>query len=485
MLSDPIHNGWTIARSALLTHQHRLNVTANNIANIDTPGYTRRDALLSTAPETPSSIYEVRDYSKGVGVRIADVVRAQSGMTANLLRQQGADTAGHETRAQALAQLEALLGDDGEYGLTGALDAFWGSWYDLSNQADSVATRNVVIQHGLDLTSQINRLDDRITSFEQQVIVGVPGAYSGQLPLAVDEFNRLTEELQGLNTRISYSLGSFEPSGLMDERDLLLQELSALAPVTVGSDYTVALDGQTIVSGNGDTRNTLDITDAGPPSTFEVGGAAVNLNSGRIAAWSDVFDISTGMRDRLDLLTVDLMNALNDIHNSDRNVDGDSYDLDGERCDWDFFVGANASDIAINPLIYDPSNPLGSDPHRIAAAATRHDAGPPPSANAGDGARALQIADLATESRAALNGATFSGYHTDGLSILGGMVQSEQALADDGAAIMETLKDALQAETGVNLDEELMDMMQAQRAFQAAARLMQTIDEMMITIIQR
>ncbi len=484
-MPDLINNSWTIARSAILTHQHRLAVTANNIANVDTPGYARRDVHLATVQETPSSRDEVRHYSNGVGVRVADVVRAQSAMIQNLLRGQTGDTEGHNTRANALGQLESLLREDGSNSLDARLNAFWNSWHDLANQADNVAFRTVVAQRSHDLSAHIQSLYGRIQSFESTIISGAPGAFGGQLPADVNRFNQLTSQLQELNARISYSLGGFSPNGLMDQRDMVVRELSGLADITVGSDFEVTLGGQQVVSANGSNRAELSVTDGGPPPVFDVAGVPVVIARGTLGAWGDVLDIAAGMRDRLDTLAMDLMAAVNDIHNSDRNLDGDSYDLFGDRCDWDFFTGTGAADMAVNSYIYDPANPLAMDPHRIAAAASRHDAGPPPVPNTGDGQRALEIAQLADSARAALNGQTFAGFHVTGAAMLGSLVQSERALADDGESIISALEDALQSEVGVNLDEELMDMMMAQRAFQAAARLLQTIDEMILTILQR
>jgi flagellar hook-associated protein 1 FlgK len=263
-----------------------------------------------------------------------------------------------------------------------------------------------------------------------------------------------------------------------------LNEISQMAPVTVGVDHSVSLDGQAVVAADGSMRGVLSIPAAGPPPEFAIDGAAIKITSGRLGAWTEVWAVSDALRTRLNELTTELADAVNGIHNSDRNPDGDSFDFAGERCDWDFFVGSTAADIAVNPLIYDPTNPMSMDSGRLAAAATRHDDGPPPIPNSGDGTRALQIAQLATTVRANLNGQTFAAFHATGQSMLGGIIQTERALAEDGSAIMDSLTNALQADTGVNMDEELMDMLSTQRAFQAAGRLMQTIDEMMVTIVQ-
>ena len=483
-MTDLINTGWTIARSALLTHQNRLTVAANNIANINTPGYSRRDVLLATVQETPSSLQEVRDYSIGVGVRVADVVRAQSTVLQSMLRQQTGDTQGHETRANALSQLESMLTADGDNSLDAKLDKFWTSWSDLSDQADNVALRTVVVQTAATLAASFNSLQGRLSDFSGQIISGMPGAFTGALPSDVESFNSLTSQLQDMNARISYSLPSFDPSGLQDQRETLLTELSKLANIQVGADYSVTLDGQTVVSGNGSQRTELAVTSGGPPPTFELGGVSVAITSGNIGAWSDVLDIAAGMGDRLDVLAAELMTAVNNLHNSDKNVSGDTYDLSGERCDWDFFTGTGAGDIAVNLSIYDPSRPLEMDASRVAAASSRADAGPPPVPNASDGSIALQIADLAGKSQAALGGQTMSGYYTTGLVLLGNLIQSEESLAESGSSVLNALTDSLQSEVGVNMEEELMDMTQAQRAFEAASRLMSTLDELIQTLLQ-
>ena len=483
-MSDLFNTGWTIARSAILTQQQRLTVIANNIANVNTAGYSRRDVLLGTVQETPTSLQEVRDYSIGVGVRVADVVRAQNTVIQNMLRQQTGDAEGHQQRADSLSQLESLLTADGADSLDTKLDDFWNAWSDLSNQADNLALRTVVVQNGATLATSFNSLQGRLADFTGQVIAGVPGAFTGELPSDVDSFNTLTSQLQNLNARISYSLSSFDPSGLKDQRESLLTELGKLADIEVGSDYTVTLGGQTVVSGDGALRSELAVTSGGPPPTFELGGVAVGITSGSIGALSDVLDIAAGMGDRLDLLATELMTAVNSLHNSDKNVSGDTYDGNGERCDWDFFTGTGAGDIAVNPLIYDPAHPLEMDASLVAAASTRAEAGPPPVANASDGSIALQIADLTQETFAALGGQTMGEYFTTGLVLLGNLIQSEESLAESGDAVVNSLKDALQSEVGVNTEEELMNMNEAQRAFQAASRLMSTLDELMQTLLQ-
>ena len=105
--------------------------------------------------------------------------------------------------------------------------------------------------------------------------------------------------------------------------------------------------------------------------------------------------------------------------------------------------------------------------------------------NAGDGANALELAGLFTQPLAALNGQTFNAFCAESSAQLGGAIQTAQDRADDGLAVVNMLKDSIQSESGINLDQELVDMLTSQRAYQAASRLLNVVDGMLDTIINR
>ena len=133
--------------------------------------------------------------------------------------------------------------------------------------------------------------------------------------------------------------------------------------------------------------------------------------------------------------------------------------------------------------MYDASDPLLNNPRLIAAANTLHDAGPPPVPNVLDGDNALEIADLNYTDIAGLGNQTFNEFFGTMQSELGARIQTEEDLVTDGAAITAMLEAAIQSETGVNLDEEMMEMIAAQKAFDASARIVTVVDEMMSLII--
>jgi flagellar hook-associated protein 1 FlgK len=358
------------------------------------------------------------------------------------------------------------------------MNQFWGSWQDLANNADDLAFRQVVIEQAGTLTDQLNYMSTRLSSFRTNIADGGVGPnFSGALPRTVEDINDIAERIADLNQRILVSEGhNVNANDLKDTRDLLVRELSGLVDITVADDGTITIDGQLLVSADGATVNDLMIMDADSnPIQLSLDGAAVNVNGGQLAGWIEAATYTEYMMDQIDTLAGTLISEVNAIHMS-------GYDLDGND-GLEFFTGTTAGDIAVNSLIHDPSNPALDNPRLIAAANTLHDMGPPRIPNVGDGANALEIADLSYAGLAALNDQTFTEFYASLVGDLGTTVANAEAMANDGVDVINMLKNAIQAESGVNLDEELIEMMQAQRAYQASARVITTVDELLQTVL--
>jgi flagellar hook-associated protein 1 len=477
-----LHDSLTIARSAILAHQERLAVISDNIANVNTPGYHRKRVMLATNPAIDPTMLEVRKYDLGTGVTVAGVMRAYNGMTEALLREQAGFAGYHEAQAGGLGSLEALLNGsaDGSSLATG-LQQFWNAWQDVAVHPDTLAFRSVLIEQGAALADQFSTLDDRLVNFRSQIVSGVAAPYVGLIPAEVGNINGMLHQLQDLNYRISYSLSHFQPNTLLDTRTELLRELSDKLDIVVDADFNVTLDGQTLVNANGSVMNELVVTDiaagAEPAVRYEVDGVEVTVAGGTLGGWTNVVDTADSMRAMLDTLAGELMNAVNAIHNSDHpDATSDAFDWNGDRSTLDFFTGTGAADMRVNALIRDPANPMNNNPHAIAAAGE-----PSP----GNGAKALEIAALTDARLPGLNELTLLEYFTSHMGSLGARVETATQLARDGEAIVGMLLDAIQDETGVNLDEELVELVSAQRAYQAAVRLFTTIDGMLDTVINR
>jgi flagellar hook-associated protein 1 FlgK len=148
----------------------------------------------------------------------------------------------------------------------------------------------------------------------------------------------------------------------------------------------------------------------------------------------------------------------------------------------DFFTGTGADNIQVSSALYNSANPLLSHPELVAASTTLTP-GTPPTPNVGDGTNALAIADLANSNLPDLSNQTFAGYFTNMTTDLGAQAQSATEVSDDNTTALNAYQTAIQGTDGVNLDEELLDMMSAQRAFEAASKVATTTDSMLNTLI--
>lgn len=493
----------TIARSAILTHQQRLAVISHNIANVNTDGYHRQRVALGTNPAIPPTMLETRTWTIGTGVTVLDVIRTYNGMKEAVLRGQISDAVLHEEKGKALADVEALIVGIGDASLSERLLDFWNAWQDVANNADSLSFRSVLIERGAALTDHINTLDDRLTSYRTGVLAGAAGSYTGIVANEVAEINTMATEIANLNSRISSFNASYDAHDLMDRRNELIKELSEKVDIAVGADYEITIGGVVLVSGDGATINTLAIRDdlsgtetSGIEITLgPVGGppdGVVAISSGSLRAWIDVAGIVDGsgtplavdsLREKLDEFALALINAVNALHATGYDLDG-NLSSDNLITSGAFFDGNDASDIAVHDEIHHSTNPLLDNPRLIAAAGTLHDpGGPDEGPNVGDGANALDIAGLAHAQTVGIY--TFEQYFSSMVGALGATVQTELNLAGDGEAIISMLINSIQAETGVSLDEEMIEMLSAQRAYEAAARLLTTIDDLMDLVINR
>ncbi len=457
-------------RSAVLTHQERLAVTSHNIANADTAGFHRQRVSLTTNPPTVPTKYTTRKYVEGTGVRVADVIRVYNRMKETALLERTSSYEGHQTLADALGEMEGLLGAGHDGSLDSLMRSFSTAWSEVSSTPDGLAERSVLLQRATALAEHFNLLSTRLTAYRTGIADGGVGPdFTGTVPAIVDEVNDLASRIQDLNVQITMCRGQgISANDLQDQRDRLLTELSERVAFTLEPNDDVTVDGQLLVSGNGQVRNELTLVNAdSDPLEFSLDGAAVSMGGGSLGGWTTAASQAEYLLARLDTLAGTLITEVNAVHVS-------GYDLDG-NLGLDFFTGTGAADIAVAVL----------DPRLVAAANTLHDPGPPPIPNVADGGNALEIAALFSQDFPGLENLTFNGYHGHTMVGLGAYIQSTENAADDGLAVVNMLKDSIQSESGVSLDDELVDMMAAQRAYQAAVRLVNAADGLLDVVINR
>ena len=438
-----------IGYSGLAAAQRAMEVTANNIANVNTEGYSRQRVELVNARPTPGTFGKRGDGMRGTGVSIADVVRMRSTLSDTAFRSQSAVQASWSARSEIMGRAEQVLGPVNG-GTPQALADFFGSWEELSLQPDSLAARQAVVQAGATLSGSFRSAASDLDELSTGVAAQVKGT--------LDEVNRLAAQVAKLNAGIADATnGQQSPNDLLDQRDHLLDQLSSLAGVTVRQGdlgvVDVYIGGQALV--RGETADTLTTPGDVPPTIhWSFGDTAAP--GGRLAGLLDSAATLGSLRSQLDDVANDLRKLVNDTHQQ-------GYALDGSA-GHPFFSGTGAADLDV--------------------AVTPADVAASESGAAGDGNFALQMA--------ALRSKVFSGGATgvspeEGLHGFAARLGTLASQASDSTAASGEILGGLTRDraeiSSVSIDDEMANMVRFQRAYEASARLMTTLDGMLDRLI--
>lgn len=140
----------SVARGALSTAQRATQIASHNIANANTPGYSRqREVLSSNAPEaTPQGIF-------GTGVTLTDVQRTRDALLDQEYRSNNGDSSGAAMRSQYLQRMETVFNEPSDTGLSSALDSFYGAWSDLASDPTNASARSPTWHRALHLQLEV------------------------------------------------------------------------------------------------------------------------------------------------------------------------------------------------------------------------------------------------------------------------------------------------------------------------------------------
>ena len=221
-------HGLEIARRALNTQQAALLTTGHNIANANTPGYTRQRVNMTTTEPYPSVGINRPQIpgQMGTGVKIGDVQRIRDSFIDTQYRTETSKLGYWQARAEQLSQMENIMNEPSETGLANTLDEFWSSLQDLASQPQDNGTRSVVRQNGIALADTFNYISNSLQSVQKN--------YRNELDIGEQNVNSILRQINQVNKQI----GSVEPHGylpndLYDERDRLVDELSTMVNVKI------------------------------------------------------------------------------------------------------------------------------------------------------------------------------------------------------------------------------------------------------------
>jgi len=448
-----------IARRALAAQQMGLNVTGHNIANVNTPGYTRQRVMFEASKPawTP-------DGMLGSGVSVMDVERIRNGFFDDRIRTEEQALGKWQLKEQVFQEVQNVFNEPSETGLSAVLSQFWDGWAALANDPQNGVYREQVRQYG-------TRLVDTMHNFESRLRV-LQSTLNTELERTVDEFNTMLNQIATLNDKISaVEIQGTTANDYRDRRDSLLESLSAMADIRVvehnNGMITVTLGGRVLVDRNSVTGLSTESTSTGSVlttyPTWEGDGTEILVTDGKIKGLMEMRDESIEAQiHKLDEIALTLVSQLNSVHSG-------GYGLNGST-GINFFDSdtTGAADIALDANIL-------ADIAMIAASGD---------GSTGDGTIAQQISEVGESQIMSSNTVTINDYFASMMGSLGVAAQESQFMSENQGLVVQQLLNQRSSVSGVSLDEEMTNLIRFQHAYEAAARLVSVVDEMMETLIE-
>ena len=440
--------------SGLNAQRAVMDQTGHNIANAATPGYHRQRAELRAVGGSTPGIFSGQGI-RNFGVNVVGVTRAYDSLLASRAQREEASRSSATLTSSTLGQLESVMPEPSENGLASQLDAFWGAWSDIANKPDSLAVRTQLLATADSLATSLHRTSADITSLKDTAIAKV-------ITLAGDA-NGMATEIATLNKAILSN-----PNGTLDLQDRRDVVITALGKLTGGvarpgqnNMIDVFIGGRAIVSGT----QSFALDGAGGTLRWATDNQSAAVSSGEAAALqATITDIVPRYLAALDGVAATLVSSVNALHTA-------GYDQTGTT-GRQFFdpAGVTAATLAL-------SADVAGQPANIAAGAPVL---PGPTAPGPlDGEQARAIAVLAESASGA-----DSKYHAmiSGLAVETRVASRRADLQDQ---VSDTANQQADSVGSVSLDEEMANLTAAQRAYEASARVMTAVDDMLGFLIER
>jgi flagellar hook-associated protein 1 FlgK len=448
-LSGTLNQSITGLRAA----QYALSVVSQNIANANTPGYTKESANLEEVSGPSTGLYT--GHGSLGGVRVASTGRNDDPVLDARLRTTQADSSMADTTASQLASVETLFPEPSSSGLGAQLNAVWNDWGNVSNNpggSSSTAVRQTLLSDTATAAGTLNTMSSNLTQ--------VASTTSQELAANVTTMNTDATDLAKLNGQIGIATATgANANSLLDQRDSLLSNLSSLAgavaTINANGSATVLVNGQTLVSST--TSNAVSVNST---NQISVGGTAVTLSTGSMAAQVSALNTTIpGFQSQLDSMAAALASTLN-------NAQANGFDQNGNAGTAMIGPSSGSGPVTAANISVILTNPAG-----IAAAATQTTGG-----NL-DGSNALAVSNTGTSATSP------DSMYATLVGAVGTASASAQQRKTNQDAVNSAVLQQQQSISGVNYDQEVSDMMTYQQAYNASAKVLTTIDSLLDTLI--
>ena len=438
--------GLDIATRALRTQQTLVDITNQNVANANTPGYSRQTADLKASSAYPIPVFSQSGIGQlGTGVEITRISRARDTFLDGQVRNQLSSQGRWDARQAALTQLEATVNEPSSTGLSATLTRYFQGWQEVANSPSDASARASLIQQGQAVVDVIHTQYQQFTQQQQDL--------DNQIGLTVTDVNDYAQQIANINKQISMvETAGMKANDLRDQRDQLLDKLSGLAKVTYvesgEGSVSVYLGSRQLV----DRDRVNQLQAVAPPGQRWVqvqwasDGAAASLADGKLQGIVESRDTIVQARiNDLNTLAKRVISSVNSLHASGVGLDGKS--------GVGFFTGTDAATIGLDAQL---TGPNATD--HVAAARMYADAASASGYNfaRGDSSNAVALGALANSvaqlgSSSGLQPGTSLGSAPPvtvlGSSVLNGSANTTYSVSAPGGTAV-TFSDGVSTQTG-------------------------------------
>jgi flagellar hook-associated protein 1 FlgK len=450
---------------SLSVQQEATAVAGQNLANVNNPAYADEQVQLQEATPLDTTIGE-----EGTGVQAVSITSLRNALLDAQIAAEGSVTGSLTSQQSALQDAEAYLdeqlsssssssdsGASSSNGLTADLSNLYSSLETLSTNPSNISDRQAVIQAAQQVAEQFNEVSSGLNT--------VNAGLNSSIQNGVNAVNQDFSEIASLNQQImDVQAGGGTAEQLVDQREQLIENLSGYVDVTTSTQangaVNVDINGANFVS---DGTRTNDLSTYSDNNQLYVGtsfGSDLTLTGGSIEGSITARDGTLAtLQNSLNTLAGQFINQVNTVYEQGTDLNGDTDQL--------FFTGSGAADIAVNSTLL-------SDPSTFQASST----GEP-----GDNGVVLQLLQLADTPSASLNNQTFSQYYTQAVGSFGSSLQSVNDQLDNSNSVAQMLTQQRASASGVDTDTEMTNLLQFQKAYEASAELISTVNKMLETVL--
>jgi flagellar hook-associated protein 1 len=451
-----------MASRSLAAQQEAMAVAGQNMANANNPAYAEEQAVISSTTPLDTPIGQ-----EGTGVAVTGITELRNSMLDSQITGENSVTSSYTAQQSALQSAQTYLGEQltnssasgasSTSGLTADLSNLFNSFSSLSTDPSDLTTRQTVVQNAQQVANQFNQVSANLTQVQSGLNTSIGNG--------VTTSNQDLSEIATLNEQIMQAqAGGQSADQLVDTREATIEDLANQTNITTAAQsdgsVSISIGGVAMVRG-GEAVNSLQtytatngqtmVEDANSSTPLDITGGSIG---GNITARDGAL---ASLQGSLDTLAGQLITSVNNVYSK-------GYDLGGNT-GQNLFTGSGASDIAVNTS-------LANDPSSFQASGT--------AGATGDNTVALALAQLDDPTTGTQ---TISQSYAQTVSSLGNAIDAATDQLDTSQAVGTTLTNQRSSASGVDIDTEMTNLLQYQKAYEASAQLVSTINNMMQTAI--